>query len=215
MTEALQSEQLEVRVKPEGAELTTIEGLANGSDLHPMQQAFMDNHGLQCGFCTPGMIMVGEELLERCPKPTERQVREAISGNLCRCTGYRPIVDAALGMHEFGSGLQAPSRLAQLPGESSDEDAQMHAMLDGLARGSSSVAFAGVTLAGESAALHQPTSLDAALALIARVSLRCGSKAPHTRKLPRRAVASSQRSRQRARLRATSLYKVAKAGFAR
>ncbi len=80
-----------------GAEITTIEGIApSKTELHPLQQAFHDNHGLQCGFCTPGMLTTLLELLGDNPSPTEAEVREAISGNLCRCTGYQGIVDAAL-----------------------------------------------------------------------------------------------------------------------
>jgi len=79
-------------VQADGEKLTTIEGLANGDKLHPMQQAFMDNHGLQCGYCTPGMVMAGISYLNENPKPTEDEVREALEGNLCRCTGYHNIV---------------------------------------------------------------------------------------------------------------------------
>ncbi len=78
-------------VSLEGAEVTTIEGLANGS-LHPMQVAFNDNHGLQCGFCTPGMIMASSSLLAENPEPTEEEIRVGLEGNLCRCTGYHNIV---------------------------------------------------------------------------------------------------------------------------
>jgi carbon-monoxide dehydrogenase small subunit len=81
-------------VQADGAEVRTIEGLAGGAELHPLQQAFWDQHGLQCGFCTPGMIMQAAWLLERNPKPSEAQIREGISGNLCRCTGYVNIVKA-------------------------------------------------------------------------------------------------------------------------
>src|SRR6202165_5150189 len=80
----------------EDAKVTTIEGLANGDQLHPMQEAFRDNHGLQCGFCTPGMLTTLIEFLRDNPDPTEQEVRIAISGNLCRCTGYQGIVAAAL-----------------------------------------------------------------------------------------------------------------------
>ena len=80
----------------EGATITTIEGLANGATLHPMQEAFRDNHGLQCGFCTPGILTTLIEFLRDNPDPTEEEVRVAISGNLCRCTGYQGIVAAAL-----------------------------------------------------------------------------------------------------------------------
>jgi carbon-monoxide dehydrogenase small subunit len=79
-----------------GANVLTIEGLANGATLHPMQEAFRDNHGLQCGFCTPGMLTTLAEFLRDNPDPTEQEVRVAISGNLCRCTGYQNIVAAAL-----------------------------------------------------------------------------------------------------------------------
>jgi aerobic carbon-monoxide dehydrogenase small subunit len=81
-------------VQADGAEVTTIEGLSSGADLHPLQQAFWDQHGLQCGFCTPGMIMQSAWLLEGNTDPTEAEIREGISGNLCRCTGYVNIVKA-------------------------------------------------------------------------------------------------------------------------
>ena len=87
-------------VQADGSELTTIEGLANGTELHPMQQAFMENHGLQCGYCTPGMVMAATSLLEENPNPTEREVREGLEGNLCRCTGYHNIVLAVLAAAE-------------------------------------------------------------------------------------------------------------------
>ena len=77
-----------------GANVLTIEGLANGATLHPMQEAFRDNHGLQCGFCTPGMIMRSHRLLKENPSPTEQEIRMGISGNICRCTGYQNIVKA-------------------------------------------------------------------------------------------------------------------------
>ena len=76
----------------EGAEVTTIEGIANGDKLHPMQQAFHENHGLQCGFCTPGMIMSAIELVEKNKTLSEREIREGLEGNICRCTGYHNIV---------------------------------------------------------------------------------------------------------------------------
>ena len=79
-------------VQAEGAEITTIEGLANNGNLHPMQQAFWDNHGLQCGFCTPGMIMAATKLVENNPNITEEEVRHGLEGNICRCTGYENIV---------------------------------------------------------------------------------------------------------------------------
>jgi carbon-monoxide dehydrogenase small subunit len=81
-------------VQADGAELTTVEGLADGDALHPVQEAFANEHALQCGFCTPGFLMTAVEFLRENPRPTEAQVREAISGNLCRCTGYVNIVRA-------------------------------------------------------------------------------------------------------------------------
>ena len=81
-------------VQANGREITTVEGLAQGAALHPIQEAFHQEHGLQCGFCTPAMMLVGAALLERNPAPTEEEVRWAISGNLCRCTGYQNIVKA-------------------------------------------------------------------------------------------------------------------------
>jgi len=79
-------------VAAEGASVTTIEGIANGDGLHPMQQAFHENHGLQCGFCTPGMVMSAIELVKDNPNPSEAEVREGLEGNICRCTGYHNIV---------------------------------------------------------------------------------------------------------------------------
>jgi carbon-monoxide dehydrogenase small subunit len=81
-------------VQADGASLTTVEGLADGERLHPLQQAFWDHHGLQCGFCTPGILLTAKALLEENPHPSEEEIREAISGNLCRCTGYHFIVEA-------------------------------------------------------------------------------------------------------------------------
>ena len=83
-------------VQADGATLTTVEGLAQGEVLHPLQQAFHEHHALQCGFCTPGFLMTAVAFLQEAPDPTEAQVREAISGNICRCTGYAPIVQAIL-----------------------------------------------------------------------------------------------------------------------
>lgn len=88
---------LMLAVQADGAEIATVEGLADDDGtLHPLQQAFHDHHGLQCGFCTPGMLMTLIEFLEFNPDPSETEVREALSGNLCRCTGYQGIVAAAL-----------------------------------------------------------------------------------------------------------------------
>ena len=81
-------------VQADGREVTTIEGLADGSALHPMQEAFREHHGLQCGFCTPGMVMSAVDLAGRNPDPSEHEVREWLEGNLCRCTGYHNIVKA-------------------------------------------------------------------------------------------------------------------------
>ena len=81
-------------VQADGAEITTIEGLAQDGQLHPVQEGFWEHHGLQCGFCTPGMIMAAHQLLQRKPKPSEDEIRHGIEGNLCRCTGYQHIVDA-------------------------------------------------------------------------------------------------------------------------
>ncbi len=81
-------------LQADGADITTIEGLAKGDDLHPMQAAFREHHGLQCGFCTPGMVISAVDLLQKNPKPSEKQVREWLEGNICRCTGYQNIVKA-------------------------------------------------------------------------------------------------------------------------
>lgn len=81
-------------IQADGAEVTTIEGLANGEKLHPLQEAFADHHGLQCGFCTPGMLFCALELLKDNPRPTDKEIREGISGTICRCTGYHQIVQA-------------------------------------------------------------------------------------------------------------------------
>lgn len=87
-----------------GAEITTIEGMASDDGLHPMQQAFMECHGLQCGYCTPGMVMAATSLLKENPSPTEAEVREGLEGNLCRCTGYHNIVKSV--MSAAGGGSQ-------------------------------------------------------------------------------------------------------------
>ena len=79
-------------VQADGASVTTIEGLASNGELHPLQQGFHEEHGLQCGFCTPGMIMAAWQLLERNPDPSDAEIRHALEGNFCRCTGYENIV---------------------------------------------------------------------------------------------------------------------------
>ena len=90
-------------VQAEGASVTTVEGLADGDALHPMQEAFRDHHGLQCGFCTPGMVMTAVDIAARFPAPDEATVRRELEGNLCRCTGYRNIVKAvAAGARAMG-----------------------------------------------------------------------------------------------------------------
>jgi aerobic carbon-monoxide dehydrogenase small subunit len=81
-------------VQADGAEVTTIEGLANGDALHPLQEAFWEHHGLQCGYCTPGMIMAAVDLLRRNPNPSDEEIRHGLEGNLCRCTGYENVVRA-------------------------------------------------------------------------------------------------------------------------
>ncbi len=83
-------------VQSDGAEITTIEGLAKDGQLHPVQEGFWECHGLQCGFCTPGMIMAACGLLKENPNPTEDQIRHGLEGNLCRCTGYQHIIDSVL-----------------------------------------------------------------------------------------------------------------------
>ena len=83
-------------VQADGSNVTTIEGMGTEDDLHPLQEAFWNNHGLQCGYCTPGMIMAGADLLNKNSNPSEEEVREALAGNLCRCTGYHNIVKAVL-----------------------------------------------------------------------------------------------------------------------
>ena len=93
-------------VQADGAEITTIEGLAADGTLHPLQEAFWQEHGLQCGFCTPGMIMTAVALLAHNPTPSEREIREGIAGNFCRCTGYQHIVNAI----QHASSKPAPGR---------------------------------------------------------------------------------------------------------
>ena len=92
----------QLAVQADGSSITTIEGLAEGEDLHPMQEAFWNEHGLQCGYCTPGMILAGVGLLDRNASPSEGEIREALKGNLCRCTGYHNIVKAIASVAEGG-----------------------------------------------------------------------------------------------------------------
>jgi len=102
-------------VQADGTQITTIEGLAQGTALHPLQQAFWDEHGLQCGFCTPGMIMAAKQLLERNSNPTEQEIRVGLEGNLCRCTGYHNIVksiQAAAKVMAPGAERKAPASVS-------------------------------------------------------------------------------------------------------
>jgi carbon-monoxide dehydrogenase small subunit len=93
----------------DGRDVVTVEGLASGAgELHPVQQAFRDEHGLQCGFCTPGMVMAAVSLLAENPRPTEEQVRSGLEGNLCRCTGYHNIVRAVLAAADAMEGTEQP-----------------------------------------------------------------------------------------------------------
>jgi aerobic carbon-monoxide dehydrogenase small subunit len=94
-------------VQVDGSEVTTIEGLGSEDDLHPLQQAFWEHHGLQCGYCTPGMIMAAADLIAKNASPSEEDVREALGGNLCRCTGYQNIVTAVLSAAEKMRGAEA------------------------------------------------------------------------------------------------------------
>jgi carbon-monoxide dehydrogenase small subunit len=101
-------------VQADGADVRTIEGMADGEKLHPLQEAFWNDHGLQCGYCTPGMIMAAADLLQRNPDPTEEEVRHGLEGNLCRCTGYHNIVKAVLDAAKTGKAgtveVPAPSQ---------------------------------------------------------------------------------------------------------
>ena len=97
----------------DGHQITTLEGLASGGEMHPVQRAFHAEHGLQCGFCTPGMVMATVSLLAENPDPTEEQVRVGLEGNLCRCTGYHTLVRAVLAAARVGQGDAAPAAQAQ------------------------------------------------------------------------------------------------------
>ena len=112
-------------VQADGAEVKTIEGMADGAKLHPLQEAFWSDHGLQCGYCTPGMIMAAADLLQRNPDPTEEEVRHGLEGNLCRCTGYhnivRAVIDAATEMRE---GSVTPPPMTQEGAEAGQAVAQ-------------------------------------------------------------------------------------------
>jgi aerobic carbon-monoxide dehydrogenase small subunit len=97
-------------VQADGTKVTTVEGLAQGDELHPLQEAFWQHHGLQCGYCTPGMIMAAADLLSRNPDPTEEAIRSGLAGNLCRCTGYHNIVKAVAeaARHPRGGAIDHP-----------------------------------------------------------------------------------------------------------
>ena len=95
----------------DGAEITTIEGLAQNGQLHPLQEGFWEKHGLQCGFCTPGMIMSACDLLQQNPNPTDEEIRHGLEGNLCRCTGYQNIIKAV----QYAAAKMRPSELACTP----------------------------------------------------------------------------------------------------
>ena len=107
-------------VQADGAEVTTIEGLAQDGELHPVQEAFRECHGLQCGFCTPGMIMQSVDLLNENPNPTEEEIRDGLEGNLCRCTGYHNIVKAVL---HAAAGGDAHDRHPGAPGRAARRSA--------------------------------------------------------------------------------------------
>lgn len=98
-------------VQADGADIQTLEGLADGDELHPLQQAFWDHHALQCGFCTSGFLMTAVDVLQKTPHPSEDEIRHALSGNLCRCTGYANIVEAvrAVAERSGASGADGPS----------------------------------------------------------------------------------------------------------
>jgi len=89
-------------VEAEGRHITTIEGLSKGEHLHPVQDAFIEHHAIQCGFCSPGMILTASAFLEKNPKPTEEEIRHALSGNICRCTGYAKIIGAVKALVDSG-----------------------------------------------------------------------------------------------------------------
>jgi aerobic carbon-monoxide dehydrogenase small subunit len=102
-------------VQADGAKVTTIEGLAPEGELHPVQEAFWNDHGLQCGYCTPGMIMASAALLTENPNPTEEEVRHGLEGNLCRCTGYHNIVKAVLDAAKTkGASVETPAAAAEV-----------------------------------------------------------------------------------------------------
>jgi xanthine dehydrogenase small subunit len=152
----------------DGREVLTVESLSRRNEaLHPVQEALVQHHGSQCGFCTPGIVMSLFALYKQRDVLQRRDIDECLAGNLCRCTGYRPIVDAGLAMHELGRQRATHTRLSDLPGVSAAVDGQLHDALGRLER-VGSVRFAGNTLDATEALLDVPVALDAALALLAR-----------------------------------------------
>jgi carbon-monoxide dehydrogenase small subunit len=115
-------------VQADGHKIETVEGLATASELHPLQEGFKEEHGLQCGFCTPGMMMAAKALLDRNPDPTEEDVRWALSGNLCRCTGYQNIVKSVLWA---AAKLNPPAPASEEPPAPAGEEPQVPANGDG------------------------------------------------------------------------------------
>ncbi len=109
-------------VQVDGAEVLTIEGMANGTDLHPLQEGFYAEHGLQCGYCTPGMIMAAADLLARNPDPSEREVRDGLAGNLCRCTGYHNIVKAVRHAAQLQHAGEVPEPEMSAAGKANAEE---------------------------------------------------------------------------------------------
>jgi aerobic carbon-monoxide dehydrogenase small subunit len=105
----------------DGAQVTTIEGLGSAGALHPLQEGFWEQHGVQCGYCTPGMIMAAADLLERNPNPTEEEIRHGLEGNLCRCTGYHNIVAAVKQAAAAGSGAETIGAHPAEPGAPAEE----------------------------------------------------------------------------------------------
>ncbi|MGI8627458.1 MAG: (2Fe-2S)-binding protein [Geodermatophilaceae bacterium] len=136
-------------VQADGCEVTTIEGLSQNGELHPMQQAFHDQHGLQCGFCTPGMIMAALDLLKDNPNPSEHEIREGIEGNLCRCTGYQNIVSAIQQAAGQSSGGQTGQRADAGPDHPANGDS-VETTVEAIEQGSNSpaAASAGQTTGG-------------------------------------------------------------------
>jgi len=109
-------------VQADGGSVTTIEGMASGNDLHPLQEGFWAEHGLQCGYCTPGMIMAADDLLTRNPDPSEAEIREGLSGNLCRCTGYHNIVKAVQHAAQLRKGGSVPEPDTSAAGRENAEE---------------------------------------------------------------------------------------------